>query len=368
MKTDCKTNHPGILQLLLRGFLAINLAGLLALPCHAIPPRSVVEAAAAEKDDVGTPAEDTGLEKDKVDGVETTDGESAATKAAAWLGVSTAEASEALASQLDLQAGVGLVVTYVVKESPAAKAGLRKNDVLASFDDQALVHPAQLRKLVRSRTVGDTVKLGFYRAGKLQTVSVSLGKTSVPSGPFDQEQRNLENGLRELQKQLKDMHLDVVIRDQMKAAGDALGSIKIDQNKLQEDIRYGMDEARKSLREALRNVTNAEPSLGPVKKMLEDLAGSAVAVANDASVTVRSSGKGVKSIVNTDDSGIIVLISDPKLHLTAHDKEGHLVFDGEIETAAQRSKVPHDLWDRVEPLLGKMNATPAEEPEEREAQ
>jgi len=47
-------------------------------------------------------------------------------KEISWLGISTTEASETLASQLDLEPGVGLVITYVVPESPAAKSGLRK--------------------------------------------------------------------------------------------------------------------------------------------------------------------------------------------------------------------------------------------------
>src|SRR5689334_15918980 len=65
----------------------------------------------------------------------------------AWLGVSTREASEDLTSQLDLEPGVGLVLTYVGPDSPAGKAGLKKHDVLTEFGGQALVHPAQLRKL-----------------------------------------------------------------------------------------------------------------------------------------------------------------------------------------------------------------------------
>ena len=40
-----------------------------------------------------------------------------------WLGVGVAEAPEALSSQLNLAPGVGLVVTYVTPDSPAAKAG-----------------------------------------------------------------------------------------------------------------------------------------------------------------------------------------------------------------------------------------------------
>jgi len=352
---------------------SVVLAAVAILFCtnsNAIPPRSVAEAAAVDKDDGAAPAEASGSQKEKltIERIEPVADEEQVSKATAWLGVSTTEASEALTAQLDLQPGVGLVVTYVVGESPAAKAGLKKNDLLVSFDDQSLVHPAQLRKLVRSRNVGDSVKLGYYRAGKLHTVSIHLGQSASRPAPFNEEQRNLEVGLHELQKQLKDLHLDVLIRDQMNAARDALGSIHIDQKKVQEDIRHGMEEARKAIHDALKNVTNTDPAWGPVRKILEDVVGSGVVVNNNATVTVRSSGKDMKSLVNTDDSGTIVLLSDPKLHLTAHDKEGHLLFDGEIETADQRSAVPRKLWKRVEPLLDKMNSTALEEPEQKEAQ
>jgi len=345
-----------------------SIAMLFSIHSNAIPPRSVAQAAAEDKDDGAAPAEDQGKEKITIQRIEPVADDDRGSKAAAWLGVSTAEASDALTAQLDLQPGVGLVVTYVVTESPAAKGGLQKHDVLVTFDDQTLVHPAQLRKLVRSRDVGDTVKLGYYRAGKLHTVSVHLGQSAVQPGPLNEEQRSLEEGLHELQKQLKDLHLDVFIRDQMNSARDALGNIHIDQRKLQEDIRHGMEEARKSIRDALKNVTNTDPALAPVRKMLQDLVGSGVVVNNNASVTVRSSGKDVKSLVNTDDSGTIVLLSDPKLHLTAHDKDGNLLFDGEIETAEQRSTVPRKLWKRVEPLLDKMNTITVEEPEAKEGQ
>src|SRR5687768_14418226 len=77
--------------------------------------------------------------------------DSAPGKDRAWLGLAAEEASEALGEQLGLDPGVGLVVTHLSDDSPAAKAGLKKNDVLIELAGQALVHPAQLRKLVRAR-------------------------------------------------------------------------------------------------------------------------------------------------------------------------------------------------------------------------
>ena len=126
--------------------------------------------------------------------------------------MSTSEASETLASQLDLEPGAGLVINYVAPESPAAKAGLRKNDVLVQFEDQALVHPAQLRKLVRVRKVGDIVKLGIYRAGKRQNISVTLDQTKAGSGFFEDGEHGLKGSFNELQKQLRDLHIDDAMR------------------------------------------------------------------------------------------------------------------------------------------------------------
>lgn len=48
---------------------------------------------------------------------------------------------------------------------------------------------------------------------------------------------------------------------------------------------------------------------------------------------------------------------------TAHDKDGKLVFDGEIDTPEQRAKVPPELWEKVKPLLDKVAPQAEEEPE-----
>jgi hypothetical protein len=85
-------------------------------------------------------------------------------------------------------------------------------------------------------------------------------------------------------------------------------------------------------------------------------------LADKANLVVRSSGKNLKSMVKSDENGTLVLISNPRLYLTAHDKEGTLLFDGPIETEEEKAKVPQGLRDRIEPLLEQMrsNAEPAE--------
>jgi hypothetical protein len=281
-----------------------------------------------------------------------------------WLGVWVEEASEALGSQLGLPPGVGLLVTYITPDSPAAKAGLEKNDVLVAFDGQSLVHPAQLRKLVQVRKEGDKVELGLYRAGKKQTVSATLAKPPPGFGLLENGDA-LKGDLAALSRQFCTLPPGDAYRDLLNAYRDALGHVKIDQGKVQEEVHRSMEQARKALQEALRYSTNAVSDA--TAKALRELqrmgimTGMGVMTDDGATVTVRSSGTKVQSVVKSDDSGTIVIVSNPKPRLTAHDKEGKLIFDGEIATPEQRAKVPPELWERAEPLLDKL-APKAEEP------
>jgi membrane-associated protease RseP (regulator of RpoE activity) len=274
-----------------------------------------------------------------------------------WLGAAVEEAPEVLTAQLGLDPGVGLVVTYVATNSPAAKAGLQKNDLLVEFEGQSLVHPLQLRKLVQVRKEGDVVKLVFYRAGKKQMVTATLAKTAAGFGSLDDAQAWESYG--ELLRPLGDMPIGDAVREQMKNQRELLGHLQIDQKKVQEEVRRAIEEAKKAYREALRSATNASSALGP---LLANLANLTASLDNKATVTVRSTGQSAKSIVKADESGTIVIVSNPKLHLTVHDKDGKLVFDGEIETPEQRAQVPPDLWSKVEPLLDKLTPKAGKEP------
>jgi len=139
---------------------------------------------------------------------------------------------------------------------------------------------------------------------------------------------------------------------QMKALHSTLGNMQINTEQVQEEVRRSMEQARKAWQDAMRATSNA--NLAPALKALRQLYRSGVDVENNASVTVRSADQRVKSVVKADESGTIVLVSNPKPHLTAHDKDGKLLFDGEIDTPEQRAKVPPELWEKVEPLLEKV--------------
>ena len=96
-----------------------------------------------------------------------------------FLGVALDESAGESAAKLPIEAGVGLRVTSVTKDSPAAKAGVQENDILVRLDDQILVTPQQLIVLVRNRKPGDTVRLTYFREDGKYEAEAILGETDA---------------------------------------------------------------------------------------------------------------------------------------------------------------------------------------------
>lgn len=103
-----------------------------------------------------------------------------------WLGVSLSPVPGALRDQLSqlIPRGQGVLVKNVSPSSPAAKAGIRENDVLLSYDDQKLYSPSQLSGLIKSDKSGREVSLQLVQKGQLKTVKVKLGKQQGVARPF----------------------------------------------------------------------------------------------------------------------------------------------------------------------------------------
>ena len=93
-----------------------------------------------------------------------------------YLGVSATPPPRVLRKQLGLKPGMGLVVDFVVPDSPASKAGLRQYDLLQKLDDQLIVNSQQLAVLVRSHKPDDEVRLEIIRDGKVMVLSAKLAE------------------------------------------------------------------------------------------------------------------------------------------------------------------------------------------------
>ncbi len=89
-----------------------------------------------------------------------------------WLGVEIQELTAQLKGHFGLsQEGVGVLINDVVDESPAAKAGMERGDIILSLEDVPLSSPSEYRDALGEYTVGDTLRLRIFRKGKERTVS-----------------------------------------------------------------------------------------------------------------------------------------------------------------------------------------------------
>jgi len=71
----------------------------------------------------------------------------------------------------------GIVVVSVEKDSPASNSGLQKGDILLEVDGEKITGIGHFRFLLYKHSVGDTMKLKYYRDGKIKDVEVKLTKS-----------------------------------------------------------------------------------------------------------------------------------------------------------------------------------------------
>ncbi len=97
----------------------------------------------------------------------------------AWLGVFTQPLKDDYAEYWGLEKTGGLVVSTVVPDSPAAKAGVQAGDVIKAFDGKPQKFTQDrdvlaFTKLVRDTGTGKTVTMDLLRGGKPLAVRVTL--------------------------------------------------------------------------------------------------------------------------------------------------------------------------------------------------
>jgi predicted metalloprotease with PDZ domain len=93
---------------------------------------------------------------------------------AAWLGVTLKDVTADKARDLKLPGEYGALVESVDADSPAAKAGLQKGDVIVEFAGERVRSEAQLRRLIRETPAGRTVSLQVIRDGHDRAFSAKL--------------------------------------------------------------------------------------------------------------------------------------------------------------------------------------------------
>jgi predicted metalloprotease with PDZ domain len=95
-----------------------------------------------------------------------------------YLGVYLEEVTPERAKELGLTEERGAVVMKVVADSPAAKSGLKENDVIVSFNARRVDSVRELQRLLEETPAERSVQIDILRGGSRQTVSTTLAKRS----------------------------------------------------------------------------------------------------------------------------------------------------------------------------------------------
>ncbi len=215
-----------------------------------------------------------------------------------FLGVVTSPVGEPLGEQLGLPRGAGLVVEFVEPDSPAAAAGLFKHDVLVRLEDQLLINQPQLAVLVRMRKPGERVTLTLKRNAAERKIPVRLEETER-----------------------------LVAARPTFAAWPTVGVPRL---------------SRKNLAELLKSPEAPQQRLinmgghGPIMSIVTGPGGAAAATASMS----MSDGEHTLEVTNRDGEN----------YLVAKDVEGHVIFDGPIQTQEQREAVPPDVRRKLDRL------------------
>jgi serine protease Do len=120
-----------------------------------------------------------------------------------YLGVNIQSLTPDLAKALKLGEHQGALVAEVVPGGPAAKAGIRRGDVIVGFNNEPIKSSHDLPAIVAQTPVGKEASVTLYRDGKTQKVPVTVGK--LPSEKVAAAEESSPAGQSQWGLQLQDM-------------------------------------------------------------------------------------------------------------------------------------------------------------------
>ncbi len=95
---------------------------------------------------------------------------------APFLGVVLQEITTSMGKALQLDDGQGVMVSEIVDDSAADKAGLQDGDVILEFDGKKMESHKQLTRAIRKTSPGDKIELVILRAGHEKKLTVEMGE------------------------------------------------------------------------------------------------------------------------------------------------------------------------------------------------
>jgi hypothetical protein len=94
--------------------------------------------------------------------------------AGGYLGVRLTDLTPELRTHFGVGEDNGVMISKVMDDSPAWRAGLEVGDIITAVDSQEVGSGGSLARAIRSREEGDQVSLEVWREGPLETITATL--------------------------------------------------------------------------------------------------------------------------------------------------------------------------------------------------
>ena len=247
--------------------------------------------------------------------------------AKAWLGVAGKPVNGALAAQLGIEHGVTLEL--VAPDGSAGKAGIKKFDVITKIGEKQIKDMHDLRSVMKSSAINDTLNVEVFSGGELKTHSVVLDAhpgnfakqnsrrprvRSLAQRSLSQPQSNLPQAFQ-LPPEMDHDRIEKIMAEQIKQMEQRVAQMQIKPADLQ----------------ALKS-KSMKMQFGGLSGSVESSFSSSVTVMDDeGSIQVKSSG-------------------DAGKHVEVKDNEGKVLYSGPYQTDEDKAKVPAEVRERVDAL------------------
>ncbi len=109
-----------------------------------------------------------------------------------WLGVRLQEVTPEIAQAFKLRQNQGVLISEIIKDSPADRAGLKEGDVIIAFDGSAAITIHQLRNQVATTPIGKRIRLEIIRDGRNISLDIVLGDLEKAQQSLESEDIDIE--------------------------------------------------------------------------------------------------------------------------------------------------------------------------------
>lgn len=260
----------------------------------------------------------------------------------ARLGIVPGTVPQALVAQLELSGFPGVLVTKIVPDSPAARAGLQENDVIVKLGDVSLSGPHSVTEALADKAPGDRMTAVFYRKGKQEKADVTLDAGTLTAEEILAAQGDVRTRPH--------MAPSIPRRAAPRGFSARPGMLGMQPSAALERMQQMMDEfMRDSLMDDagmddIINRMNLTPGAAQMLRGLQNMQQAPMPPMG----RVAGGGHSSSSIL-TDNNGTIIVSSNSQTGITVQvtDPSGKVLYSGPYNTQEEKDAVPEIVRERL---------------------